>query len=290
MKTTPRNKPITTAIRNYEDKKSGKVVESRNEIKRRFFGLDWKHQKRIIMAFLCSGAADRDWIYSRLLNLWDDSFLPKVKELWETYHEEKCTWIVIRHFPIAFLNAHKEQLSEGRNYYFLCRRLAAVPSFEIDKSRLSRADYVMALYHSGRGISNDEARVILYEAVRDLCFHPYPAMELNRFFTLGSEKVIYVHDFKDIDLLLYYLRKMNAFTVNPFVDWCDIVQSRVSQSDEYKSLVEAPLSEEEYKSKLAAIVLNHAYRSLPMTVRGNDTTKEKETRSDEAFDEEAAKD
>lgn len=64
-----RHRPIATVIKNYLDKKSGKVTESRNEIQRRFFGLDWKDQKRIMSAFLDSGKADRDWAYSRLLDL-----------------------------------------------------------------------------------------------------------------------------------------------------------------------------------------------------------------------------
>lgn len=42
----PRNKPIATVIKNYVDKKSGKVSDSRKEIQRRFFVLDWKGQKR----------------------------------------------------------------------------------------------------------------------------------------------------------------------------------------------------------------------------------------------------
>ncbi len=37
-----RNRPIASVIRDYINKKSGKVTASRTEIKRRFFGLDWK--------------------------------------------------------------------------------------------------------------------------------------------------------------------------------------------------------------------------------------------------------
>lgn len=62
----PRNNPIATVIKNYLDKKSGKVTESRKEIQRRFFGLDWKDQKKIMSAFLDAGKSDRDWAYSRL--------------------------------------------------------------------------------------------------------------------------------------------------------------------------------------------------------------------------------
>ena len=55
-----RNAPIATLIKNYINKKSGKVSESRKEIKWRFNWLDWKDQKRILTAFLDSGRSDRD--------------------------------------------------------------------------------------------------------------------------------------------------------------------------------------------------------------------------------------
>ena len=58
-----RNTPIATLIKNYINKKSGKVPESRKEIQRRFDHLDWKDQKKIMQAFLESGKADRLWAY-----------------------------------------------------------------------------------------------------------------------------------------------------------------------------------------------------------------------------------
>ena len=36
-----RNCPVATLIKNFKDKKSGKVTASRNELQRRFDYLDW---------------------------------------------------------------------------------------------------------------------------------------------------------------------------------------------------------------------------------------------------------
>jgi len=44
-----RNTPVATLIKNYLNKKSGKVSESREEIQKRFDYLDWKDQKSIIV-------------------------------------------------------------------------------------------------------------------------------------------------------------------------------------------------------------------------------------------------
>lgn len=43
-----RNTPISRLIRDYTNKESGRVSESKVEIKRRFEHLDWKDQKRIV--------------------------------------------------------------------------------------------------------------------------------------------------------------------------------------------------------------------------------------------------
>ena len=74
-----RNTPIATLIKDYINKNSGKVSDSRNEIQRRFDYLDWKDQKKIVQAFLESGKADRQWAYSKALDFWDKSFEPKIK-------------------------------------------------------------------------------------------------------------------------------------------------------------------------------------------------------------------
>lgn len=96
------------------ERKKGKVVESRQEIQRRFSGLDWSIQKKIIMAFLSSGKADRTWAYEQLVWYWDNDFFPKVKELFETYHEIGCVWAITRYFPTDYVLEHKDELSEGQ--------------------------------------------------------------------------------------------------------------------------------------------------------------------------------
>jgi len=78
-----KNTPITTLIKNYVNKKSGRVTEARKEIQWRFKALDWKDQKKILSAFLDAGKVDRHWAYSELLDFWDKSFEDKIQNLWE---------------------------------------------------------------------------------------------------------------------------------------------------------------------------------------------------------------
>lgn len=264
MRTVSRNNPITTVIKNYTNKKSGKVTDSRNEIQRRFFGLDWKDQKKIMAAFLDAGAADRNWVYSRLLDLWDVSFEEKVQELWETYHEEKCSWVIIRHFPKEYLQKHIEQFNEGRDYYFICRRLAEDRGFVIDKDKLSKTDYLMALSHADRHIDDAEATDTLYEIVRDIAFHWNLSLELSRDYMPHRREVMAASDFANVSIALYYLEKMgNGEVVAAFRTWESKVKDVVRGSEDYKALNNKSISDYDYKDELADIVQKYLYYALP---------------------------
>ena len=153
---------IATLIKNYVDKKSGKVSDSRDEIKWRFRAQDWTVQKKILSAFLEGGKTDRHWAYSELLDLWDSSFEAKVKELWEEYHEERCKWVVIRYLPLDYVRQNMPDFTEERDYYFVCLRLAKDKNYVIEREKLSNTDYLSVLYHSGRGVDEQEGLDILY--------------------------------------------------------------------------------------------------------------------------------
>lgn len=259
-----RNNPIATVIKNYTNKKSGKVSVSRDEIKRRFFGLDWKDQKKIMAAFLEAGQSDRLWAYSRLIDLWDDSFEQKVQELWETYYEEKCGWIIIRHFPKSYLKENIDLFNKGRDYYFICRRFAEDADFVIDKEKLNNTDYLMALSHGDRHIDDEEAKDILYSIVKGICFHWCAYMELSRDYYMNRKEVMVASDFANVSIALYYLKKMgNEKVVSDFHKWENGVRSSVCQSDDYKAMENEALSDYEYKDKMADIVQKYMYHALP---------------------------
>ena len=168
-----RNTPVATLLKNYVNKQSGKVSESRKEIRLRFDYLDWKDQKKILQAFLASGKTDRHWAYTKALDNWDPSFEPIIKELWEQLHEVRCSWVVIRYLPEEYLKMHFNQFSAPRDYYFLCRRLAVDKDFVIDREKLSPTDYLAVIYHTGRNITAKEATDILFTIVREECLEKY---------------------------------------------------------------------------------------------------------------------
>ena len=261
--TKKRNAPIATLIKNYINKKSGKVSDSRNEIQRRFDYLDWKDQKKIVLAFLESGKTDRQWAYSKALDYWDKSFEPKIKELWEQLHEEKCSWVVIRHFSVEYLSQNIDKFTEGRDYYFICLRLAENCEFEINKEKLSNTDYLAVLYHTGRSIDMSEAEVLLYENVHKICLDNDPYFTLDRYANASKGYIISPICFKNVSLMLYYLRKLGcSHIVWQFEEWNKNVQEEVFNSPEFKAVSVFDIDEYDYRQRMINIARKYAYLAL----------------------------
>lgn len=262
-----RNTPIATLIKRFVDKKSGKVVDSRYEIQRRFDYLDWKDQKKILFAFLESGKTDRQWAYMQFLKYWDKAFEPKVKELWEQLHEEKCAWVVIRHFPVEYISQNIATFTNRRDYFFICLRLAQDKNYVIEKEKLSYKDYLAVLYHTGRTIDPDEAEDILYKTVHRICMTPFPdyvTWILERYADTSVGSIIRPVNFNPINIVLYYIRKLNcSFVVQRFEDWNTVVHKNISVSPEYKKLLDDGLTDEDYKICMMKISRRYAYLALP---------------------------
>ncbi len=262
--TKKRNTPIATLIRNYVDKKSGKVSESREEIKWRFNALDWKNQKRIIMAFLDAGKSDRAWAYSKILDFWDESFFPKVKELWESYHEYKCSWSVIRYFPLDYITEHMDEFTDERDYYFICLRLAKDKEFVIDRTKLSDTDYLALLYHTDRYITAEDARDTLFSIVHDCCQNDAFIMKLERLDRVKHRDVITPGNFREVNLAFYYVVKLQQYEVAAeFRDWNEAVEEAIYNSPEFKAIDKNDFSFDfEYDQRRIALAKLYAFQAL----------------------------
>ena len=273
-----RNRPIASVIRDYINKKSGKVTASRTEIKRRFFGLDWKDQKKILLAFLNSSATDRNWAYSKLLAYWDPSFEAKVLELWETYHEPKCNWAIIRHFPEEFLKEHISELNNERDYYFICRRLIEDKEFVVDKEYLSTKDYLLIMMLKGENIDDDEALNMLYGLVEKIAsfreedlfsdnrYHDQDELlfpKINHDFIKRNE-MMHAYDIIGIGTAIGFLSRMNKKDViNKFYSWENEVRKAASESEEFKALKNKSLNDYNYNCAVYDIFRKYLLINLP---------------------------
>ncbi len=263
--TTPkRNQPIATLIKQFIDKKSGKVSVARTEIKRRFLYLDWKDQKKIVMAFLDSTMTDRQWMYVRLLDLWDESFESKVIQLWEEYHEERCAWVVIRHLPKEYVLSQLDFFRGKRDYYFVCRRFYDEPDFLIDPERFKDRpnDYLHLLTLKGAMLDEAEGERILFGMLYDMCeslssWHSLTLRGVKR------NEVPSALSFPEISLAVYNLRKLWCIhTVNKFETWNANVQKELGDSPQYQKLLHFACSDDEFMVHLSTILLEVMYSNL----------------------------
>lgn len=168
-----RNTPIATLIKNYQNKKSGKVVVSRREIQERFDYLDWKDQKKILMSFLQAGMTDRKWASYKLLSYWDKSFEPIMEELWQKYKERELAWTIIRYFPIDYIKQNIDTLGAGHNYQDICIRLSGVEGFEMDESKLNEVEILKVYTKARLRLTNKRAMELLMTLVEKICTDEY---------------------------------------------------------------------------------------------------------------------
>lgn len=281
-----RNTPTGTLIKNYVNKRSGKVREARKEIERRFDYLDWVYQKKIMAAFLESGKADREWVYSKLLGNWDPSLEPKVKEVWELYHESKCAWVVISHLPEEYLMEQMKMVdhfADGRNYYFLCRRLANIEGFRINKDRLAPIDYLRLMFHLGWKPSDEEVMDCVFRTVYEAVWEHYSQKEYF-FYGLEYGDIPSVKQISQVKQLFTYLWKDPFCNKNircicdsmeckkKFNAWCEKVGFAISNSKEFHDLMGKKYDYEEYNRRCFSMLLVYSYLSLDERYTKNDKT------------------
>ncbi len=264
---TKRNRPIRIVLKEYAERQKGKVVEARKELRRRFDGLDWSIQKKILYVHLKSSKSDREWAYPLLLKYWDESFQPCVQEIWETFHEERCSWIIIRHFTKDYIFNNLHLLNFERNYMFICLRFGLDKSFIIEKDKLKSEEAIYVHYRLGIEIQPDEASAWLYEIaiksilnyyIRDLDLRP---SEHGRVTELYPERV------RQFGLALYYIKKMDIEpTVSEFSEWCNSVKEKMNSSQEWKKLQQRNLPDWEFNEIAYRIILKYIGVHLPVSI------------------------
>ena len=178
FKAPKHNTPTATLIKNYQNKKSGKVSVSRNEIQRRFHGMDWKYQKKILLAFINGCDSDREWACRKMFVCWDKSFIPIVKTLWEQQQKIYLSWLILRYFPKDYLKQNMDSLSKGRNYFYLCQRFIDDKDFHIDKNRLYEKDLIELFKISKKSVSDEEIAEVFLSMIGKICRNEYKSSSM----------------------------------------------------------------------------------------------------------------
>lgn len=260
----PRNRPIATVLREYCESRKGKVVSSRNELHRRFPGLDWNIQKKIISLHLQRTKTEREWAYKTLLHYWDDSFAPLIEKLWTEYHEPRCSWLVSRYLSEEFINANMESLCQidDRNYFFIAIHLGHNQCFHIDRSKLSTSEYLSLLRILGKECTPEDALSLFKEIAVRACKDERTAFEVAVSQTRRMDK-IHPDLLPELRKAFYDIDEMK---VQPAVDkineWGMKVMSDAMKSEEWNELQRKPLRDFEYNIEACQILLRYIRLNL----------------------------
>ena len=181
-----------------------------------------------------------------------------VQELWETYHEEKCSWSIVRHFPKDYVMKHFEELCIGRNYLFLCLRFGNEPNFVVDKSKLKPLDILYVCLHLKKSLDSDEACALLYEIAIDVILN-YWRTDLDlRPSERGRIPNISPLRIRKLNQAFYYVRELHIDqAVCEFQDWCDKAQTVMMESSEWQQLQQMNLSDEMHNIRAYRIILKY---------------------------------
>lgn len=267
FKVPKHNTPVATLLKNYQDKKSGKVTESRREIQHRFSGMEWRHQKKILLAFINAGASDRDWASRKMLAYWDNSFIPVVKALWEQYHEKPLSWSILRYFPKEYLKQNIDRLSEGRNYYYLCQRLIDEKDFVIDRTRLYESDMIQLFRISKKPVSDEAIADVFFSMIAKICKGEYQSPRMYKWDTDLSY-------YSELSILSNRAVRSALFDIEYYLGRESLADQIRSWNDKVTKEVKAQMRSQgdESQEERIALIKSHYLRHLTLNVAETQNT------------------
>ena len=255
-----RNESIPALLKAFTDKQSGKVVETRAELRDRFGKQSFQMQRKILKAMLNASKQDRVWGLNQLRKNWDNYFFDDVKALWEQYHEKECGAVITKHFPMAYVYDNLSALDTHDNYTSLCIKLMHHPKFQIDKDRLKEApvfsgyndvEYLYILAKSKSCVEKGFATNMLYrQMVTFINTYDSPPKYLgNRSYNFErqiEERKVSTKYFDFVSGILWCMGELGLVEeLIAFEEWDNMVKIKFLGNEELQYMGNAYSSEEE---------------------------------------------
>ena len=265
-----RNRPVATLMKEYTGHDKVIIAAARTELHRRFDYLDYDIQKKILLAHLDSTKNDRQWAYPRLLDYWDASFIAPVLNVWNKYHETRCSWAIVQFCPKEYIVEHLEELSSiERNYYYICLRFGGDIDFVIDKKRLLPFDLIRVACKTGMPISHDEAMWSVFSIIEQACndtAYIGSFAEGYVFFSPGNDRFtrFSLDNISTLEYAYYYLSKMEMTSVTEELGcWIDTVNEAMIKNPEWIDLNKKVLSDNDFNHNAGKIVIRLLLNHIP---------------------------
>ena len=163
------NYPIEEVLDDYVNKRKGKQVEARRQLKKRFDGQEHSVQERIMLAFMEHGSeGERNFVYEKLCgeDFWVEEYTSLIQQWWERFRDDKMARVIIRRCPREYLLEHLDELSGHGDYATLCIRTGMTP----DPQKMSPQTYLWVLKSIGGQLRFREGERTVLGAVRDYMY------------------------------------------------------------------------------------------------------------------------
>lgn len=167
------NYPIEEVLDDYVNRRKGKLVEAKRQLRKRFDGLDHDKQAAVMMAFMETGnLPEREYIYDKLCgdDFWIDDYVPLVERWWEQYHDYGMAKVIVKRCPREFILSHLDELEGGYSRSTLSLRTGIDP----DPEKMKPWTYLYVLKTNGGQLHFREGERTVLQWVREYLYEEGP--------------------------------------------------------------------------------------------------------------------
>lgn len=160
------NYPIEEVLDDFTERRKGKRIEAKRQLKKRFDGQEHAMQERIMFAFMEFGSlAERNFVYDKLLDdeFWVDAYIPLVKAWWEQFGDYKLGKVVIKRCGRKYILDNWGDLQVCGDYATMCIKTGIMPN----PDRMSPQTYLFVLKSIKGQLPSREGERIVLNAARD---------------------------------------------------------------------------------------------------------------------------
>lgn len=188
----PYNQNARKLLKDYSERRKGKIVEARRQLRRRFDGLDHDLQVEVAKAFLQQTCrTDREFMYKKLTSgiFWDGCLLGIVKNLWETTFDPGLAQVIAMRAERDYVKPYYKILVGKCRYGDLCIKIGEVP----EKERLTPWSYLFVMYAIKGKLKPKEGRQTVLGVVLDYLHKTSEVIETLDIFEVEHVKMMMLY-------------------------------------------------------------------------------------------------
>lgn len=154
---------ILDLLKKFQDRKSGKIVETRKILRDSFYFLRRKDKRLVLRAFLNGSKTDMDFASLKMQYRWFPELMPLLKERWLSVQTKEVARFIIHNTSKDYVLSQKLLLIKTLGYYQYLAETApwgeeevVSPSLNLPDYALSRAEYCRVCFLYGIPIDKNE--------------------------------------------------------------------------------------------------------------------------------------